>query len=72
MTNFGLNTKYHATSDRPALLYYGGRVLYGNADYANSVKMMGRWIAHRVAKGLPVAPPLKESADEIDLRGVTP
>ena len=42
---------------RPALLYYLGRSLYGNADYAKSVVALEAWIAYRVKAGLPVAPP---------------
>ena len=40
VTNFGLNTKYHATLQRPALLYYGdfdrnGRMRIVEAEYEN-------------------------------------
>lgn len=40
VTNFGLNTKYHASTDRPALLYYGnfdgsGRMRLVEAEYEN-------------------------------------
>jgi hypothetical protein len=42
VTNFGLNTKYHASADKPALLYYGdfegqGRASLVEAEHENTV-----------------------------------
>ncbi|MFC1758756.1 FG-GAP-like repeat-containing protein [Planctomycetota bacterium] len=42
VTNFGLNTKYHASDDKPALLYYGdfegeGRAKLVEAEHENAV-----------------------------------
>ncbi len=46
-TNFGLNTKYHASSEHPALLYYGdfenlGRKRIVEAEFENDVLYPGR------------------------------
>ena len=46
-TNFGLNTKYHASAEHPALLYYGdfenlGRKRIVEAEFENDVLYPGR------------------------------
>jgi len=41
---------------RPALLYYLGRAYYGNADYANSVKVLEQWMEYCKRTGRPVIP----------------
>jgi len=48
---------------RPALLYYLGRAMYGNADFAKSIKVLEQWIRYRLGKGKPVAPPRSKTAD---------
>jgi spermidine synthase len=44
---------------RPAYHYYRGRILYGNADFAQAIASMERWIAFREEKKLPLLPEVK-------------
>ena len=41
---------------RPALLYYLGRSHYGNADFAQAVKVLEQWIGYQAAAGKLKAP----------------
>jgi len=42
---------------RPAVLYYLGRALYGNADFARSLTVLDQWVEQRRRAGRPVVPP---------------
>jgi spermidine synthase len=67
-----LRTEKAFIARRPAFNYYLGRVLYGNADFAEAVDALEEWIKVRERAGLPLLPearqPSQPSGALLDVR----